>query len=118
MNRTLSSFIAISEHLRKQQWPKIDGRKFHLCFDNPSSKEFCFMQYMEVILNNDLKVENVDTALSCVRLRWQHNIDDDGYLPSKEYVLIPTDSFCGLVQLLPIGDWWKLFAAQLEKRMN
>lgn len=42
---------------------------FSFCFDVPSNQEFCFVKYMKATSNNDLKIESVDTALSCVHLR-------------------------------------------------
>lgn len=62
------------------------------------------MQYLEVLSNDDLKIDNVDTALSCVRLKWQQKNDGDGYLLRKEYGRIVMDSICGFVIEEPIKD--------------
>lgn len=86
------------------------------CFDVSTDKHiFLVVQYTVVISTNDLIIGNVDTATSCVHIRWPRENDSERFLSSNEYGLISMDSIHGNLRMAPIGGCWKLLSANLER---
>lgn len=86
------------------------------CCDVPNNKGFCIVPYIEVHSQDNLKFDNVISAIGCVRLGWQENIEGNSHLPSKQYSLIPMDSICGLVHIVPTVDRWQPLLAKSEQK--
>lgn len=84
--------------------------------DRSCNKEFCFVQYLEVLSNEDLKIDNVDTTLSCVRLKWQQSKSGDKFLPGNELELIFSNNIRGLVHIVSTGSWWRLLSTASESK--
>lgn len=67
-------------------------------------REFCFLQYFEVLGREKLCVDNIDSALKCIRLRWHRTQGNNAYSSAKEFGLVPVESILGKVHLVR-GDF-------------
>lgn len=63
-------------------------------------REFCFVQYYDVLGADNLEVDAIDKKLNCIRLRWHRTQGDGSYASSREYGLVPVDSIRGRIHVV------------------
>lgn len=58
-----------------------ERRACAVCTFDPTSK-LCFLQWYEVLDNSALRVDDIESALTCIRLRWHRSDKVPGILDS------------------------------------
>ena len=65
------AFIIICESPSNDSCARLQRRNCDECGRTEMSKDFCFVQFYEVLDNRKLKIEAVEKALKCIRIRWE-----------------------------------------------
>lgn len=68
-----------------------------------SAKDFCFVEYMDVLTSEELIIGDMDEALSCARVRWHRSNGNDQFLPGKEYRSVPVNSIRNVLDVAAMG---------------
>lgn len=65
------------------------------------TREYCFLQYYEVLNGYDLSIDAVDNYLNCIRLPWHRKAGEaERYTSGIEYSIVPLDSIRGSVYIV------------------
>lgn len=80
-------------------------------------RDFCFLQYYEVVSDKEVAVDGVDKNLSCVRLRWSSGVQTipDG-TATKFYGMEPVDSIRGKVHVVPASAGLTMINSGVRRR--
>ena len=68
---------------------------------NTVVKEFCFLQYYQVVDKVRLPPDQIDSTLNCVRLQWHRTAGDNAYYSAPEFGIVPVESIRGRVHIVP-----------------
>lgn len=94
------TFVRLPPVTRNGMGKETDRDRYSALDTETTCREFCFLQFYEVLGEEKLSVDEMDSTLKCIRLRWHRTQGNNIYSSGKEFGLVPVECIKGKVHVV------------------